>query len=405
MRPLVVLAVMVALVAGGWDSPAAGAATPVPPAPSPNAVMPGAELAQTISLITGVAISPLLGTGAVGAWRFFQARTPRERANLPWFAQPWFWIPALVIVTACFLKDTVGIGAPRLLKKPLDAAEVIEHKISGLIAAGAFVPLMAAIFHQPDPPPALITGGGLAAAIDLSLLGNVIMVSLMMITFFIVCLASSAINILILLSPFRIVDLALKIFRLFLLFTVMVTAVVNPWLGAAWAIVITVLAWFIAGWSFRLSHLGWVFIWDLATQRWRRFVPNQTRNRVFLSRKFSEAPARTYGTLVRDQEGHLVLAFHPWLILPQRTLRLPRGEYALAKGLLYSEIVRVEGPSLKSTILLPQRYRSHEAELVSAYGFSGVRDAGIRAAFRWLMEFVGFRSRQRPMAAPSGVPG
>ena len=49
------------------------------------------ELAQTISLITGVAISPLLGTGAVGAWRYFQVKTPQERANLPWFAQPWFW--------------------------------------------------------------------------------------------------------------------------------------------------------------------------------------------------------------------------------------------------------------------------------------------------------------------------
>jgi hypothetical protein len=47
---------------------------------------PGAEVAQTISLVTGVAISPLLGTGAVGAWKYFEAKTAEERANLPWFA-------------------------------------------------------------------------------------------------------------------------------------------------------------------------------------------------------------------------------------------------------------------------------------------------------------------------------
>ena len=104
------------------------------------------ELAHAISEITGVAISPLLGVSAVGAWRYFHAQTPQQRARLPWFAQPWFWIPAFVLVTACFLKDTLGITAPRLLKKPLDVADALEHKISGLVATGAFVPLVIAVF-------------------------------------------------------------------------------------------------------------------------------------------------------------------------------------------------------------------------------------------------------------------
>ena len=108
--------------------------------------MPGANLAHAISEITGVAISPLLGASAVGAWRYFHAQTPQQRARLPWFAQPWFWIPALVLVAACFLKDTLGLAAPRLLKKPLDVADTIGHKISGLIAIGAFVPLVVAVF-------------------------------------------------------------------------------------------------------------------------------------------------------------------------------------------------------------------------------------------------------------------
>ena len=44
-------------------------------------------------------------------------------------------------------------------------------------------------------------------------------------------------------------------------------------------------------------------------------------------------------------------------------------------------------------MLLPPRYRGHEEELVSIYGLTGVRDAGLRAAFRWFKEPLGF---QRP---------
>src|SRR5208282_425456 len=160
----------------------------------------------------------------------------------------------------------------------------------------------------------------------------------------------------------------------------------NPWLGAAWALVIIVIAWFIAGWSFRLSHFGLIFIWDFTTRRRKRFAPDKIANRVFLARKFNKVPARSYGTLLRDENGNLFLQYRPWLILPKRTLTLLQGQYAVAKGLLYSEIVRVEGGSLKSTILLPPRYRSHEEELVSVYGLTGVRVAGVRVAFRWLLD-------------------
>ena len=117
---LCVLCVVVASCVGCWCLSAAGAETGVEPATSTTAATPGVDLAHTISEITGVAISPLLGVSAVGAWKYFHAQTPQQFARLPWFAQPWFWIPAFVLVTACFLKDTAGIAAPRLLKKPLE---------------------------------------------------------------------------------------------------------------------------------------------------------------------------------------------------------------------------------------------------------------------------------------------
>ena len=144
---------------------------------------PGAEFAQSISTLTGVAISPLLGTSAYGAVKYF--RTPKEkRASLPWFAQPWFWVPALLLVAACFVKDTAGTALPTVVKKPLDVAESVEHKISGLVATGAFVPFVVMMMNDSGPSSATLSSMGFAA-VDLSWLYNIIMVPVAMVAFFI----------------------------------------------------------------------------------------------------------------------------------------------------------------------------------------------------------------------------
>ena len=393
MRHPVLLAAVVVLTAACWSAPAASAGTPAESAATTNAAVPGKELAHAISEITGVAISPLLGVSAVGAWKYFHAKTPQQRARLPWFAQPWFWIPAFVLVTACFLKDTIGITAPRLLKKPLDVADTIAHKVSGLIATGAFVPLVIAVFPPAKPEAALSGTTGFLAAIDLSWLGNGLLVPVAMVAFVIVFLASNAINVLILLSPFGIVDAALKGFRLLVLLTVTVTAFASPWLGAVWALIIIGIAYFIAGWSLRLSHFGVVFLWEILTLRQTRFQPEPSGNRMFLSCKINQVPARSYGKLFCDDKGGLLLKYRPWLVLPERVLVLPEGRYVVGKGLFYSQIMRIEGDGLSAAILLPPRYRGHEEKLVSIYGLAEVRDAGLRAVFRWLREFVGLKTR------------
>ncbi len=398
MRRFVLFACMLALVAVCRCPPAAWAAAPAQTAPSTNAALPGVELAHAVSEITGVAISPLLGVSAVGAWKYYHAGTPQQRARLPWFAQPWFWIPAFVLVGACFLKDTVGAAAPRVLKKPLDLADAIEHKISGLVATGAFVPLVVAVFPTAPTEAARLGSTGFLAAIDLSWLGNGILVPVAMLAFFFVFLASNAINILILLSPFAAVDTALKGFRLLVLATIPATAFANPWLGAAWALILIGIAYLIAGWSFRLSHFGLVFIWDIVTLRSRRFRPDPSANRMLLARAINRVPARTYGTLRRDETGRLVLQYRPWLVLPRRELILPAGRYHIAKGLFYSQIIRAEDRRNTALMLLPPRYRGHEAALVSIYGLADVRDSGLRAAFAWLKDAVGGGGRMQTSA-------
>lgn len=403
MKRLAVVVLILALC-GSFLLPAQAEITKSAPASTHtygSSKAPGAELAQTISLITGVAISPLLGASAVGAWKYFEAK-PEARAGLPWFAQPWFWVTGLILVTACFLKDTIGITVPTVLKKPLDVADTIEHKISGLVATGAFVPLVVPMFKAAAPEAHLLSEAGFATA-DLSWLYNVIMIPISMAAFFIVFLASNAINILILLSPFTTLDAALKGFRLLVLASVTATAFANPWVGAAWSLMIIVIAYFIAGWSFRLSHFGTVFVWDFVTFRSHRFTPAPDGNKVFLARKTEKAPARSYGRLSREQGG-LVLKYRPWLVFPSRTLTLPAGDYAVGHGLIYSEISRVDGENLRPAILLPPRYRGHEEKLSEIYQLCGVREVGFRAMMRWLRQALGFKSSAPAPAAPPPVP-
>ena len=350
-------------------------------------------MAQTLSLITGVAISPLMGVSAVGAWKWFEAKTPEQKARLPWFANPLFWVPALLLVAACFVKDATGIVLPPLLKKPFDVAETIEHKISGLVATGAFVPIAASIFHAGGSDHGASLSAAGFAAIDLSWLYNALMVPFAMVAFFIVFLASNAVNILILISPFGAVDAALKAFRTAILASVAATSFANPWIGAVWALLIIGLSWLIAGWSFRLSHFGLAFIWDFVTRRPNRFKPDPTANKMFLGRKIDYVPARTYGKMSRDEGGNLVLKYRPWLVLAERKLTLPAGRYAVGKGVFFSEILQLDGDNARIALLLPPRYRSHEYELVAIYGLTDVRDTGLLAAWQWCKSMLGFKTK------------
>jgi hypothetical protein len=365
-------------------------------AAQPAATAPGAEFAHNQSVLTGVAITPLLGTSAYGAVKWWKA-PPAERARLPWFAQPWFFVPALVLVGVCFLKDTAGTALPTAMKKPMDIAEAVEHKISGIVATGAFVPFLMLMTNDASGgPDAMLSSMGVATT-GFSGLVHVLLVPVSMIAFFIVFLASNAINVLIILSPFTTVDASLKAFRLAVLGTVTASAWANPWIGAAWALIIILISYFIAGWSLRLSHFGFVFAWDFFTFRRKRFTPDAKENKMFLGRKIDKVPTRTYGRLSQNDAGRLVLKYRPWLVLAERTLVLPDAKYAVGKGAFFTEILQLEADDTKTALLLPPRYRGDEEKLVGIYGLTDVRPIGFHAMWVWLKESLGFKAQ--PAAA------
>lgn len=406
-RVVFALALALAVLAAGTVAALAASTSVASSAPAASAkTAPGLEAARTISLITGVAISPLLGVGAVGAYDWWKA-PPEKRAKLPWFAKPWFWIPALALVLLVGLKDVLGTAAPTAMKKPFDVAEAVENKISALIAAGAFVPLVISIFPESAGDGSLAPAQLGFAAISLGSIGNALLVPFAIGIFFIVWLASHAINMLILLSPFATVDMALKTCRMGLLSLVATLSLANAYVGAIFCLGIIVVSYFIAGWSFRLMIFGSVYVWDYVTLRRRRFQPGAEFNAAFTARKIQDVPVRTYGKLMRGKESQLTFHYRPWLFLPQRALQLEPAERFIGRGLFCPELDQVNEGKATALFIFPPRQLTHEDALARVYDLREVRDIGVlkglKAAWNWVRSLFSPRSRL-PEPVPSVVP-
>lgn len=379
-------------------------------APAADDKSPVAPYAKAVATVTGVAISPLLGTGALGVYEAWQAETPEQKAALPWYAQATFFIPALLIVGVCAAKDSLGAVVPPGLKKPLDVLETIENKASGLVAAGAVVPftmtslskmIVASAPGAPAGDALLHTGTATVAvgAIDWSWLLSILTVPLGIAVFLVVWLASHAINALILLSPWGAIDAVLKSARTGLLGLITITAMLNPWISAALSLVVILVAYLVAGWAFRLTVFGAIFSWDFLTFRKGRFqVAEKGENLLFSSNTLTKqgVPMRTYGRLRHEPEnGKIVFRYRPWLVLPERTADVTLSSAAVGKGLFISSIQDGEN----TAFVLPPRYRGHEDAVVRAYAIEGgVRDAGLLKAWSALKELFGGGSARAQVA-------
>ena len=327
--------------------------------------------------------------GAVGAYKWFNAGSDSAKAQLPWFSQPWFWLPALLLVGVCFAKDSLGPMVPTALKKPLDIAEVFENKISALVATGAIVPLAMTVFKALEPSQASLSESGFAA-IDFSPVMNVLMVPVALCVYATVWVVSHAINILILISPFATVDAALKSFRTAVLASVVGSHWLSDFFGAVWALGIFGLCLLLSGWAFRLLIFGNVFAWDLLTFRRTRHIPEPTSATAFLARRTEGVPVRTFGT-IRADDGGLVFEYRPWLLLARRSLKIEGAGISVGRGLLHPEILQTSSGDTVDVLDLPPRYRGHEEAVASALRIARVEDVGLRAAWNWLRRLAGMR--------------
>jgi hypothetical protein len=380
---------------------AAEAESAPPPKESKEVYVPGVALSQGITEITGVAISPMLGVSAVGAWRYW--KTPAEaRASLPWYAQPWAWGTGMALLALCFLKDSLGTAVPGVLKKPFDMVELFENKASALVASGAFVPLVAAEMakHVEAEKAAVVVPtasmvGETVAFIDLSWL----MIPGAVIAFLLVWICSHAINVLIILSPFSTVDAALKLMRTGLLAMIGVVYAIAPWLAAALCVVLILVAAWLAPAAMRLAIFGARFAADILLP-WRgkrRATPESPH--VFTLGRLAGLPARTGGRLVLLDDGTAVFRFRRWCVLDERTVPLPEGMRQVEKGIFSPSLIHGQGEGEATLLLFLPRYRGHEEKLAQHLKLQGVRDHAVARGFAAVKEWLKGMLRRRSAEA------
>ncbi len=372
----------------------------------------GEEIARTVTLTTGVPISPMLGVSALGAWRWWQ--TPETaRAALPWYASPWFWGPGFFLVFLFAANTTIGGLVPGL-KKPMDFVEEHENKISALVASpivllevkrllGLGIPFLADGAPSGAAGTSLagspLAGSGLAlAAASLPVEGagrlfvDLGLGILYLTCFFVVFIAFHAIQVMIALSPSALLDVLLRLSRLSLLGLLGLSAWIHPYLGAALGFVILFVAWLIAGWSFRLTVFGSVLSWEFLAGRDGSGEPASDPLAAFSQRGLKGVKPRSYGRLLPTGAGAWSFSYRPWLIFRQRSVPLPAGEMAVLKGAISPMLVRRAALRSQTLVRFPPRFRTREVELAAQLGVGEVLDgrivSGFRAAWRWLKEQV-----------------
>jgi len=391
------------------------ATAPAPKAPQPPVVKQetakvierSTQIASAVSTITSTAISPLLGVCVLGVYEYW--KTPKEeRHHLPAYMTPWFWIPVGCLLILILLKDTIGGAAP-LIKKPLDAIEVLMlnkasliliafpvvlhevSKIMGIQTAQVVALLMQMVepvVYAQDMTATAQQAGQATLAFLLVVQGIVIA--------FIVWLVGHAFDVLVLLSPFPFLDLLLKGIRTAVFVVLATFTLLDPRIGAVLSAFVILICALLFGWASRLLVFGAKFSIDLL----RTLLLNSHREPGvdepllgFTALKMSGVPKRTFGRLQRAADGRIEFTYRPWLIGAPRSIELDGTvTYEIGRGLFYPTLIETKerSNSHKTRIRLLPRYRKSEEKIAGILGLKGVKDVrlsrGLHSFWLWLKD-------------------
>lgn len=372
----------------------------------------GQTVSTAIATVTGTAISPLVGVCAIGIFDYF--RTPKGlRGQLPLYEKPKFWIPIGLLLLLIFLKDTVGGFAP-LIKKPLDAIEVLMLNKASLILIGFPV-----VFHEvakimglnsvsqlfsllmPRVLPVVYAAnadiGSSARAAGNAILG-VVMVVVGMVTMFVVWMLGETFDVLALLSPFPFLDFLFKAARNGLFLILAVATLLSREAGLVLSLAIILISFVLARWAFRLLVFGTVFSWGIlrvmgfSSQK----VPEPGDTVSAFSSAVEDIPRRTCGWLSQEPDGSLAFRHRSWLAGPVRTENLgPASNYEVGRGLFFPSIIRPAGKNDAYSVVfrLSPSYRGSEEAVQSTLKLAAVRDIrgskGMRSFWKWVNEESG----------------
>lgn len=346
-----------AALASGADDAAVGAAAS---AGKPESA--AATISTGIAQVTGLAISPLLVFVAIGLFDFFRlGGFGAEPGALPIHANPWILVPLATVLVVLGVKKFVSPAVPLPIRKIFDAAEYFEAKLSALVVAGILLPsiisTMAAVASVGEAPAAIAGPGAWVTGLG----GYALAIPAVLAIFGCVWITFHAIDALIVLSPFAVVDAILVALRVAILAVVGIALVISPYLALAVCAPIIAASFFLAGWCVRLDLFALAIAGDLLFLRSRPDEASGGAMRAFLAARGHGAPIRTMGRAEPGTDGGVRFTYRPYFMLPKRTLDIPAEKPALVRGFLWST-VRDES-TRRGIVALPPRYRAHAAAI------------------------------------------
>ena len=364
---LIALAAVIAPLAIAAVASAAQVVAAAPAATESRA----AAFATGVAQVTGLAISPLLVLVAIGWTDFFRAGGTAA-ATLPLHASPWLLGPCTVVLAMALLKKCASPAIPLPIRKLLDAAEYLEAKLSALVAAGVLLPTIMATF-------AAASGGGAtaqAAGFASEWAGYLWIVPATLVVFAAVWITFHAIDALVVLSPFALLDMVLVTLRASVLGLIVVALLVSPFLALVLCVPIIVLSLLFAGWCVRLDLFALCIATDLLFRRGNSTEPHTEPVRAFLARRGLGAPVRTMGRAVPSGET-VRFSYRPFFVLPKRTIELRNERSVLVRGAIWPTIHA--GDPRKRLLSLPPRYTAHSSAVAARFGATEQDGAVLRA--------------------------
>jgi hypothetical protein len=394
-----------ALLAMSFAAPSSLSAAPVaqPAVGTDSAPLErGQQISRAIATVTGTAISPLFGVCVLGAYTYAKTPAP-ERVSLPFYCSPVFWIPLAVLVVLILLKDTIGSAVP-LLKKPLDAAEIlVVNKAAFLFAV---LPVM---WHQAEAvsrwhpsvaslPAELFSTVHAAAPNTPAAAGAAIPMVLAVIAGGIVALAvwltGHALDVLALLSPIPLLDVFFKASRVAVFLAVGVLTALHSRAALIISLIVIGVSLLCFWWAFRLAVFGSVFAWDILRSRlfgMRRDPSLDGEVLGFTAYAIGGLRKRSFGALRIAPDGSLEFVHRPVGIGFRSAVRLQSpSKYEVGKGFIFPCVLAPEttGKNYRFQFRLLPRYTGFENEIRDLLKLGGVRDLRIpselQTAWNWL---------------------
>ena len=194
-----------------------------PPRESVNErVASGDRINQAFVALTGEAINPLFGITVLGMYRYFTT-DEAFRSGLPIYEQPVVWIPLLILILLMLFNTTVCSVAP-FMNAPLN----IVGNITNTLGAAAVLPLVLKMFADSFAAPvgahiaqatnflfpaAYAAEAGANSSLWLSL-GWCASLVIGFFSYLVVWLTAYTVDVLVLLSPWSVIDALLKSLRI-----------------------------------------------------------------------------------------------------------------------------------------------------------------------------------------------